>query len=189
MKLSRPSRAAVSPGHLLPFQAQFAPQIVGWVADAQELHWLAPSTVPPLTASKVIRWRKPGGRAYAYLADSSIGGGVPELLGYVELNRMQSQPGAWWIGHLVVRPDCRGRGVGRSMLDATLEVAFLGLHAGCVCLVVFPENRAAIRCYEGAGFSFVGEEFHHFGHRPGKHRLVRYELEAARWLAGRPASP
>jgi RimJ/RimL family protein N-acetyltransferase len=169
---------AVEQFQLAGFSPRYADSIAGWITNPRELRWLAPSTEPPLTPAKVVKWRQPGGRAFVYLRDPPDD---PTLVGYTELNRMRSDAGGWWIGHFVIRPDFRGHGLGRAMLSALLDVAFRRLHARCVCLVVFPDNLGAIRCYTGVGFTCTGEEHHQFGARATKDCLLRYEISADAW--------
>jgi ribosomal protein S18 acetylase RimI-like enzyme len=60
------------------------------------------------------------------------------------------------LARIIVSPDQRGRGVGRRLVRELLERAALtGLPDAFVRVV--PENRAAIGCYRGAGFSPVSE--------------------------------
>lgn len=56
-----------------------------------------------------------------------------------------------WIGLLFVEPECRGRGIGRSLLD---EIKKYFEKSGCTCvkLLVLAENTGAIRVYRKNGF-------------------------------------
>ncbi|HLJ82727.1 MAG TPA: GNAT family protein [Candidatus Eremiobacteraceae bacterium] len=47
----------------------------------------------------------------------------------------------------------RGRGIGRFAVSALCELAFDELRIGRVELGTYPDNHAAIRCYEACGFS------------------------------------
>ncbi len=59
------------------------------------------------------------------------------------------------ILNLCIRPEARGHGHGRVLLDHLLEVARKD-HAALTFLEVRPSNQVAIRLYERAGFSMVG---------------------------------
>lgn len=160
---------------LVRFSPAHAPHIAGWVETDQELHWLAPNTPGPLTAEKVIGWKNPGGTALVALDAEGI---AP--VGYGELNPMKGDARHVWIGHVVVSPSLRGSGIGQTFVRALLTYAFETIRAQRVTLVVFPENRSALRCYESVGFTIVQEERHRFG-TPGKrHRLLRLTLDASR---------
>ena len=67
----------------------------------------------------------------------------------------------WTVGqeshllNIAVRPDARGRGIGRALL---MECLRRGAHAGAsrIYLEVRPSNQQAIRMYRREGFRFVG---------------------------------
>ncbi|MEW6321785.1 MAG: ribosomal protein S18-alanine N-acetyltransferase [Acidobacteriota bacterium] len=59
------------------------------------------------------------------------------------------------INNLAVRPEWRGRGVGRALLAGVLEAA-AGLGAPRATLEVRRSNEPARRLYEGAGFRVTG---------------------------------
>lgn len=177
---------ALEPIQLVALEPDYARVIAEWAGDDQQLRWLAPSTDPPLTAEKVMRWVSPGGRAYVMLrtaaAQSTHSPQNREILGYAELNRMKTVYRGWWIGHFVVNRAHRGQGLGRLLLDRLLRQAFRRLRGLSVCLIVFPDNQPAVRCYENAGFNCTGEEYHSFRGNPDRERLLRYELTLPQWL-------
>jgi RimJ/RimL family protein N-acetyltransferase len=156
-------QSADSPAlHLRDFLPPHAAEVAGWVSDAHELFWLAPSTDPPLTAAKVVAWTADRGRAFVLFC-----GDGARPIGYAELNPMQRRADHLWIGHVIIAPAWRGRGLGAEFMRLLLDHAFGALHAGLVSLIVFPNNRQAIQCYLNAGFNFRDEQFHPFG-RPAK---------------------
>ncbi|MFQ5462631.1 MAG: GNAT family N-acetyltransferase [Phycisphaerae bacterium] len=154
------------------FDAQDAIAIAGWVRNHRELRELAPSTEPPLTSEKVRGWPRPGGAAFVYRI-------APERapVCYGELNPMRSVPDHLWIGHVIVDPAWRGRGLGTRFVQDLVDHAFAKLRARRISLVVFPANQPALRCYRSAGFRMQGEEFHRFGTSDARYRLIRFELE------------
>lgn len=155
--------------------------VVEWAHDDQELFLLAPQTLPPLTVEKVANWCTPANGRQPWLLWNYE---ADEALGYGELNPLQHCPGHWWIGHFLVAPAARGRGLGRRFVRLLLAHAFLR-HAGQkVSLVVFPENRAAIRCYERAGFCQDGREQRLFEARGTVHTLLRMTIRQGEFLAG-----
>ncbi|MFQ5590333.1 MAG: GNAT family N-acetyltransferase [Phycisphaerae bacterium] len=158
---------------LEPFTPAYAPTIATWVSTERELCWLAPSTPPPLTAEKVMGWLTPGRCAYLLSAE---GDATP--VAYGELNPVGRNPNHLWIGHVIIRPDRRGRGLGRRFVRCLVETAFAHTTIRCVSLIVFPDNAAAVKCYRHVGFQLAGEEFHDFG-RSGQHdRLLRFEIRS-----------
>jgi ribosomal-protein-alanine N-acetyltransferase len=67
----------------------------------------------------------------------------------------------WEIGdelhvtNIAVHPDCRQRGLGRTMLTSVLQDA-RGRHLRTIGLEVRPSNREALSLYESFGFKVVG---------------------------------
>ncbi len=157
---------------LAPFQSWHAPTISRWVSTPQQLQWLAPSTPPPLTVEKVVGWLKPRGAAFVL-----VKGGESPPWGYGEINPMRADAGHVWLGHVIVRPDQRGRGLGSFLVRALLTEAFERRNVKRVALILFPDNLPALRCYWRAGFRVSGEEHHMFCGGKTTHRLLRLEIE------------
>ena len=169
---------------LAPFAAMHAFAVAQW-AQTADLRWLAPNTCPPLTAAKVLAWNKGEGEAFVLLLR-----GDPWPHGYGELNRMSNRKGHFWIGHIVVRPDRRRRGFGAALVRLLLARAFEHRRADRVSLIVFPDNRAAIRCYDRVGFVKTGEERHPFAGWRTSPRLWRMEMDRPTWeRRGRRRAP
>ena len=122
-------------------------------------------------------WKKHGGEAFVV-----VNGGARLPLAYGEINPMRRSGAQVWLGHVIVRPDRRGQGMGGFLLRALLREAFERRNATSVALIVFPDNQPALRCYQRAGFLLSGEEFHQFGGKGPTHRLLRLEI-------ARPARP
>ena len=159
--------------HVRSFQTRDAIEIANWVETREQLRWVAPSTELPLTPAKVAEWKKPGGEAFVLvLGDQS------EPIAYGELNPMRNAPHDLWLGHLIVRPNQRGQGMGQTLLTRLLELAFGRYAAKRVLLVVFPDNVAAIECYRRVGFQVIREEQHRFGDTGPRHKLLRLEIHA-----------
>ena len=138
---------------LTDFESACAPLVATWVKDVRELFWLAPKTIPPLTADKVIGWPGPHGRPLLFWQL-----GRAEPTGYAELNPMPGNSAHLWIGHCLIRPDARGAGLGHRIVQLLIEEAFSRHRAPAVSLVVFPENSPAVRCYRANGFVHVREQ-------------------------------
>jgi putative acetyltransferase len=60
------------------------------------------------------------------------------------------------IVHIMVHDEFQGRGIGRQLMAAILDIAdnYLGLVR--VELLVYPDNESAIRLYENLGFAHEG---------------------------------
>lgn len=159
---------------LAPFSAHLADTVASWAASPDELHWVAPSTQPPLTAEKVREWKRDEGHAYILCYEPNR---AP--VAYAELNPMRRDPTHFWLGHVLVCPQQRGRGIGLALVRKLIAVAFDELNSHRVSLVVFPENRAAIRCYAQAGMHCRGREQHQFNGRGPRFDLLRFEIGRA----------
>ncbi len=161
---------------LTQFDARYAGLVASWVGSDRELTWLAPGTVPPLTAAKVWAWGDAKGEQVLFR-----GTGRSDPVGYGELHRLPRSSDQWWIGHVIVDPALRRGGLGRRFVDHILGRAFGPLGAEEVLLVVFPENRPAIRCYERSGFVIVGTERRHFKAPGREHLFLRMVVTRSRF--------
>lgn len=164
---------------LAPFERCYAPLVAGWTGVPIDAYWLAPRTPPPITAAKVLGWIRPG--TSAMLLSEEQGSDRSDRpcedarapLAYGEINILEGHTRAYWLGHLLVAPEHRGRGVGRQLTEHLLRHAFERFNARRVTLVVFPDNKAAIACYESAGMRIDGHEDHHFAVYGHTVRMVR----------------
>lgn len=154
---------------LTAFDDRYAERVVSWVRGSQEAHWLAPRTPPPLTGDKVRAWARPGRGPFMLVTRDD-----PEPLAYGELNVLPRKRREYWLGHLIVDPRQRGRGLGRQLTEMLLYRAFHVQDARLVSLVVFPENLAAIASYRSAGMRADGYETHNFAPRNRRERLLRF---------------
>ncbi len=157
---------------LAVFDPLCAAQIAQWVETPEQLRWVAPSTQLPLTPAKVAGWKKPEGQAFLLRHE-----GDARPVGYGELNPMRAAPEHPWLGHVIVRPDQRGLGIGQALVRALVEHACDRLFARAVSLIVCPDNSAAIECYRRVGFAITGEEHHRFGASGPRHRFLRLDIE------------
>jgi diamine N-acetyltransferase len=82
------------------------------------------------------------------------------VLGYVEFGdvaipEVEAQPGDQSLNRLYVETALQGRGLGRTLLEATLQHPCLA-NATRIFLTVWDENERAVRLYESFGFQRVG---------------------------------
>lgn len=163
---------------LCTFQTDHALAIARWVNTPEQMRWLAPSTKLPLTSDKILNWKKPGGQAFVYMQTSDS-----QPIGYGELNPMRRYLDHLWLGHVIIRPDQRGMGSGRLLVQALLKEAFQERLATRVLLIVFPDNTPAVQCYLHVGFKITDEEFHKFDSEGVEQRLLRLEMTTDRFEA------
>lgn len=162
---------------LTGFDSRFAESIVRWVRNDLELLWLAPGTPPPLTAQKVLAWGKERRRRLLYWR-----GGSSAPAGYAELNEMPGATRQMWIGHFLVEPSHRLRGLGTGFAQALVSRAFLDFGVQDLLLVVFPENLRAIGCYERAGMTVLGKETKSFESTGRRHTFLRMGIDRRRFM-------
>jgi RimJ/RimL family protein N-acetyltransferase len=79
-----------------------------------------------------------------------------EVVGHIDLDMIDYRNRSGRMSRVLVADAWRGRGAGRAMVQALLDLGFgeLGLHR--IDLFVFDFNLPAIACYEKAGFAREG---------------------------------
>lgn len=162
-----------SPLRLRSFHDRHAPIVAGWVSTEDQLKRLAPGTAMPLTPAKVLGWQRPGSRTFVLSRDDTT-----DPLGYAELNPMVRQATHYWLGHVIIAPAERGKGLGNAFVGAVVRFAFERLRVNRISLIVLPNNASAIACYRHVGFTQVAEEVHDFLPGQARTRMVRYEITA-----------
>jgi GNAT superfamily N-acetyltransferase len=159
--------------------------VASWVRDETELLWLAPGTAWPLTADKVCGWTGPTDRPVLLFEGAQS---IPS--GYAELNPLRESKTQLWIGHLIIAPARRRRGLGRRFTRMLVEDAFSDPRAERVVMIVFPENQPALRCYESVGFRVIRTEQHRFPPHQQERSLLRLEITRAEasYMSSGPAA-
>ena len=165
------SATSASKLHLKTFQATHAAIVADWVQTPEQLKRLAPGSTMPLTAEKVLAWRRPHGHVFELALE-----GTDTPIGYAELNPMQRERRHFWLGHVIVCLAERGRGIGTVFVRMLLEYAFDQLAAHRVSLIVYPDNKPAVDCYQRVGFKLTREEYHAFGSSSVEERMLRLEI-------------
>ncbi|MBI1826717.1 MAG: GNAT family N-acetyltransferase [Planctomycetes bacterium] len=163
---------------LTPFQPTDAASLLQWVNTPTDLRWLAPNTSWPLTEEKIYEWTARGGQAFVL---RSMPGRV--VVGYGEVNAFAGRGRETWIGHVIIEPGRRGRGLGTALVGGMLQCAFVNRRASRVSLIVFPENVAAVHCYLRAGFRVAGSEHHRAADSPDLLSLTRLEMSSKDYKA------
>jgi ribosomal protein S18 acetylase RimI-like enzyme len=102
-----------------------------------------------------------------------------EIVGGCQLLRVLDEPGFFYVVGFYIRPEWRGRGLGRAfLLGVAAEIR--RMRAEGMILTVAPDNAAAIGLYKGAGF--VDESFIPDFYGKGQHRHImrwRFDMGAA----------
>jgi len=76
------------------------------------------------------------------------------IVGLLEGLRHYPDETVWWIGLLILAPEVRGRGLGRTLEQGFCEYV-RAQNGTAIMLGVVEENRAAYRFWQGQGFALV----------------------------------
>ncbi len=161
---------------MLPVHAEL---VASWVRSASEARMLAPRAAAPISAQTILSWAAPKSNQFVLVPASDqrripstttfLSNARSQILGYGELNELESARRSFWLGHLIIDPSRRGDGYGLQLTQLLLSRAFDHCGAKRVTLVVFPENLIAVACYKRAGFEPDGFE----NHRAADGSLIR----------------
>lgn len=88
-----------------------------------------------------------------------------KVVGTASVRRLYPFRQGWLISNVAVHPDWQGRGIGRALLEASLDFAADHV-AAQVVLQVRDDNLVARRLYESLGFQKIGEVIR-LRHAPG----------------------
>ncbi|NLE21455.1 MAG: GNAT family N-acetyltransferase [Actinobacteria bacterium] len=136
---------------LLSFHPRHAAEVATWALSAGEARaWAGQATPWPVPASVILSWREePDVRSWLLVEDEA-----PVAYGelWVDVEEQEVE-----LGRLIVRPDARGRGVGRLLVASLLRQAARTQLPTALVRVV-PDNAAALACYRHAGFTPVDDE-------------------------------
>ena len=108
------------------------------------------------------------------------------VVGTVSVRRVNSYSRGWLISNVAVHPDWQGQGIGRAMLEASVD--FAQEHGSAwVILQARDDNRVARGLYESLGFRVVGQvvRLRRAALAGGEMRLASARrVRPARWLDG-----
>jgi GNAT superfamily N-acetyltransferase len=107
------------------------------------------------------------------------------VVGTTSVRRLSAMNSGWLVSNVAVHPDWQGRGIGRALLEASLD--FAQDHGGTwVVLQVRDSNSSARNLYESLGFQPIGQVRRL--RRPSADVLpaaaVAHGLRPARWYHG-----
>jgi ribosomal-protein-alanine N-acetyltransferase len=83
---------------------------------------------------------------------------------------LQDRSDAWEIAMLWLSPECRGRGLMRSLVTGLQNGQWLSLSSRRWWLEVHADNQAALGLYEGLGFRTTGRRRGYYG--PGADAIL-----------------
>jgi GNAT superfamily N-acetyltransferase len=109
--------------------------------------------VSPAAAEELFQSLPPGG-SFSNKSVFGIFHREGEIGGVLEGMRHYPEENIWWIGLLLLAPDMRNHGVGRTLLEAFMEYA-RGNGGKAVMLGVVEDNTRACRFWLKNGFAMV----------------------------------
>jgi ribosomal protein S18 acetylase RimI-like enzyme len=142
--------------------------ICALVRSAEELYYFHPRARFPLTPEQIRH-------AVAQSRDSTVVLMNESIAGFANFTRVEADR-ACTIGNVVVAPECRGRGVGRYLLQAMIRLGGERYRARCVEVGCFSDNVAGLLLYTKLGFRPLEIEVR-YGPEGRRRALIKMALE------------
>jgi len=166
-------------------------QLINWINDEHLLmNWSGAMFRFPLTESS-LKWYIEGANeqgdseVYIYKAIDTDSG---EVVGHISLGGISKKNKSARISRVLVgNTAARGKGYCTEMIKAVSRIGFeeLGLHR--ISLGVYDFNKAAIRCYQKAGFSIEGVHRDILQYNEDEYwSLVEMSMLETEWIAQTP---
>lgn len=138
-----------------PYKPQDSIFLLKWLTDETDVtFWKADRFVWPLTEGQLEKYYndfEAASDAFAFTVLDDAG----EVTGHFSIRNVNWEENRGHLGFIVVNPEARGKGYGRSMVELALEYAFKILGLQAVTLGVYDHNEPAKRCYASLGFQRV----------------------------------
>jgi RimJ/RimL family protein N-acetyltransferase len=178
---ARPTMTSDSPEsaiRLVPFRREHLGNTLRWVNDPRVADpFMRPG---PISEDSHQRWfdgltERKSERILAILV--SPGGAHAGNLGFKAIDDRHRKAEVW----VYVGPEHQGHGVGRAAVRRATRLAFEELRLEKLYLHVRPDNGAAIRIYEDAGFTTEGRLRSEVCYKGKRTDLIRMGLDKPRW--------
>lgn len=130
---------------LRPATLEDALAVASLMVTEDDVRQVAPQETFPVSAAVVERWHRDRESGYVLEGDGRV-------VAYGEINRDPHDARRFWIGHVVVDPALRSRGLGRHVVSNLAALAARSMRAREVWISAFADNPAALACYLGCGF-------------------------------------
>jgi RimJ/RimL family protein N-acetyltransferase len=141
---------------IVGFDSRFAGTVASWITTPDQLFsWAGARFQYPLEQQDL---RDHAAAASAPDSTTSIFSAVIQdrVVGHAELTTIDPVHGTTVMRRVIVDPAVRRRGIGRTIVEHLLEVAFRDLRLHRVELRAFDTNLAAIALYRALGFTVEG---------------------------------
>jgi len=155
---------------LQPFTEDDIDRLIGWIPTAEFLlQWGGSGFTFPLDHRQLLfhlarSLEQPPDRLIYKAVNENDG----EAVGHGEILAVDTHHRSATLGRILVGlPQARGQGIGEQLVGGLVGICFRQLKLHRVALRVYDFNRAAIRCYEKAGFKREGlhRDMHRIGER------------------------
>ncbi len=144
---------------LATFDPEDIPQLLQWV-DTRELllSWSGGFFRFPLDVAQCQDyWQTAQGNNPQRLIFKAIKINSGQAVGHIELDGFDHENQSAFISRVLVgAKDARGQGIGMSMVNELVALAFTQLKLHRLAVGVLDFNQVAIRCYEKCGFQYEG---------------------------------
>ncbi len=156
--------------YLRPFKPCDAKRVVNWFADEKSFNQWSAGRLPhyPITAEALLCYYAQNDDNPDFFVMSAFDGSG--LVGQLMMRFTDNSRKTLRFGHIIVSPECRGKGYGKEMLTLAQKYAFSFLGAEKVTLGVFENNPAAYHCYKSVGFCEAPPDCHEV-----------YEISGEKW--------
>jgi GNAT superfamily N-acetyltransferase len=130
------------------------PAIEDLLTSGRDFLELVSGSVEIAAETKAFLSELPLGKTIADKYSLGIAEESDRLVGILDAIRDYPDPGIWWIGLLLLRPEARGRGLGAQILDGFSDIAGrCGAHE--MRLGVVETNPAGLRFWQRMGFTEI----------------------------------
>jgi len=146
---------------LREFTAEDIPRLIDWVNTGGPdffVRWAGTAFEYPLTEAQLeAHLAEAEGPEATRRVFAAVDDATGEVVGHAELSRLDRKNRSATISRLLVGdPSARGRGVGRQIVSAVLDVAFGEMSLHRVDLYVLEFHVAALSMYKALGFKTEG---------------------------------
>lgn len=135
-----------------PFSPEDAAEILRWIRSEYEMRLWSGWTFPayPLAPESLIKlYAEQHPTHYLPLSVCDAEG---RLIGHILLRSLAGEAGAFRLAHFIIRPDLRGRGLGKKIMREVLRLAAEQYGAKHFLLAVYAHNLPAFLTYCSLGF-------------------------------------
>lgn len=140
---------------LRKFEGSDIQRLIGWVPDARFLlQWSGPQYRFPLDAGQLLAaLEKTTGTAPSHLMFKALAQPSGDVIGHIEFMNIDYNRRTALLGRVLIgRPEYRGRGYCKQMVEVAIGYGFNTLGLDTITLGVFDFNAQAIACYRALGF-------------------------------------